>query len=433
MPKTTKPHSSAQGLTDDLTPTFTAKRWRKKGFALDPQTIRHQTSAQTSSQHLDSADKTKMSERLDCAVIGAGVVGLAIGRALAKRGREVFVLEAEPAIGTLTSSRNSEVIHAGIYYAAGSLKGRLCVAGKHMLYDYAEAHGVEHHRCGKLVVATTEAEVAILGDVVDKAAANGCTELDWLDGDEAMKLEPELSCLKALSSPTTGIIDSHGLMLSLQGEIEDHGGAVALNAPVLGGEITADGIVLRVGGTEPMEVLCTTVINAAGLDAQAVTARIDGVAHANIPPRHLCKGNYFSLSGKAPFTQLIYPVPGAASLGCHYTRDLGGQGRFGPDAEWIADNDLSGADQDYNVAEDRGESFYAQIRRYWPGLADGALTPSYSGMRPKLQAQGEAAFDFRIDGPTAHGIPGLVNLYGIESPGLTSCLAIGEYVAGMLD
>ena len=367
-----------------------------------------------------------MTEQLDCVVIGAGVVGLACARALALSGREVIVLDGEPAIGSITSSRNSEVIHAGIYYPPGSLKGRLCVEGKAKLYAYLDSHGVEHQRCGKLLVATTEAEVAVLGDVVTKAVANGCTGLDWLEGHEAMALEPELNCLKALSSPTTGILDTHGYMLSLQGEVEAHGGAVALNSPLISGEVRSDGILLRVGGAEPLEVLCKTVINSAGLDAQKVAGLIDGFPTAHIPRGYLCKGNYFSLLGKAPFSQLVYPVPGAASLGCHYTRDLGGQGRFGPDAEWV--DEIS-----YEVNPARGAAFYEQIRRYWPGLQDGALSPAYAGMRPKLQAPGELAHDFVIAGPGNHGIGGLVNLFGIESPGLTSSLSIGDYVVELLN
>lgn len=367
-----------------------------------------------------------MTDTLDCVVIGAGVVGLAIGRAMAKRGRDVIVLESETAIGTVTSSRNSEVIHAGIYYPAGSLKGTLCVRGKTMLYDYLKEHGIEHNRCGKLVVATNEAEIGVLHDVVKKAAANGCTELNWLDGSQAMAQEPGLKCLAALSSPTTGIVDSHAYMLSLQGEIETHGGAVVLASPLEGGKVQDDGLLLRVGGSEPMEVLCKTVINCAGLDAQNVMRGIDGFPTKHIPAQYYCKGSYFTLTGKAPFEQLIYPVPGQASLGCHYTRDLGGQGRFGPDAEWVEKID-------YEVDPARGDSFYEQIRRYWPDLPEGALTPSYSGMRPKLQAPGEAAKDFQIDGPSVHGINGLVNLFGIESPGLTSSLALGEHVADLLD
>ena len=367
-----------------------------------------------------------MTEKLDCVVIGAGVVGLAIARTLAMNGREVIVVESESAIGTATSSRNSEVIHAGIYYTQGSLKGTLCVRGKGLLYDYLERHGVDHRRCGKLVVATSESEVKVLHDVVEKAAANGCTELDWLNGHDALALESELNCLAALSSPTTGIIDSHGYMLSLQGELEAHGGWVALESPLIDGEVHASGIVLRIGGLEPMEVLCNTVINSAGLNAQGAANNLRGLAKQHIPPRYLCKGNYFALTGKAPFSQLVYPVPGTASLGCHYTRDLGGQGRFGPDAEWLDTIN-------YDVDPSRGDSFYEQIRRYWPGLKDGALSPSYCGIRPKLQAPGGAPEDFRIDGPAHHGVKGLVNLYGIESPGLTASLAIGEHVLTLLD
>ncbi len=370
-----------------------------------------------------------MTDKIDCLVIGAGVVGLAIARAMALKGRDVIVVEAEPAIGTVTSARNSEVIHAGLYYPPGSLKGRLCVHGNAQLYDYAERHGVEHQRCGKLVVATSESEVAILKDVAGKAAANGCTTLDWLDGAAAHALEPELTCLAALSSPTTGILDSHGFMLSLQGELAALGGWVALSSPVVGGEALGGGILMQVGGAQPMEVECTSVINCAGLDAQKVAGLLKGLAPSHIPKRHLCKGNYFSLTGKAPFSRLVYPVPGAVSLGCHYTRDLGGQGRFGPDAEWIAD-DVNAID--YTVDPARGDAFYAEIRRYWPGLADGALSPAYSGMRPKLQAPGEAAQDFAIHGPSVHGVSGLVNLFGIESPGLTASLAIGAYVADMV-
>lgn len=366
-----------------------------------------------------------MSEKIECLVIGAGVVGLAIARTLALKGHEVIVVEAEPAIGTVTSARNSEVIHAGIYYPPGSLKGRLCVEGNRMLYDYARHHGVDHVRCGKLVVATSEAEINVLKDVVDKAAANGCTQLDWLDGTAAQALEPELTCLAALSSPTTGILDSHGFMLSLQGELEAQGGWVALSSPVLGGELRQDGFVMTIGGAEPMEIECTTLINSAGLDAQAVAGRINGLDPRHIPQRHLCKGNYFSLTGRAPFSRLVYPVPGTASLGCHYTRDLGGQGRFGPDAEWV--NAIN-----YDVDARRADAFYAEIRRYWPGLKDGALSPAYAGLRPKLQAPGEAAKDFVIQGPTEHGVKGLINLFGIESPGLTSSLAIGAYVADLV-
>jgi len=367
-----------------------------------------------------------MTEHIDCVVIGAGVVGLAVARAVAKSGREVIVVEAETAIGTVTSARNSEVIHAGIYDPGASLKGRLCVRGKNLLYSYLDHHGIDHARCGKLVVATTNTEHQALKTVLEKAAANGCNDLQWLDQDAAQGLEPELSCHSALLSPSTGILDSHGYMLSLQGEIETHGGWLALSSPVLGGDIRNDAIVLRIGGLEAMELDCATVINSAGLNAQTVAANLTGMPAQHIPRQYLCKGSYFTLSGKTPFSRLIYPVPGAASLGCHFTRDLAGQGRFGPDAEWITAIDLA-------VDANRAQYFYADIRRYWPGLPDGALTPAYAGIRPKLQAPGAEAADFRIDGPDVHGVRGLINLFGLESPGLTASLAIADHVVGLLD
>ncbi len=367
-----------------------------------------------------------MATDFDAVVVGAGVVGLAIARALAFSGRDVVVLEALDAIGSVTSSRNSEVIHAGIYYPAGSLKGRLCVRGKQLLYDYLEQHQVPHARCGKWLVATNDEETQQLEAVVRRAAANGCTELEWLSAAQAMSLEPELQCVRALSSPTTGIVDSHRYMLSLQGDIESRGGAVALKSPLLKVIPHRDGFSLHVGGDAPMEVSAKYVINAAGLEAQGVAKRIEGLGAEHIPRRYLCKGNYFTLLGAAPFERLIYPVPGSASLGCHYTLDLGGQGRFGPDVEWVDE-------VDYAVEPSRAADFYEQIRRYWPGLKDGALSASYSGVRPKLQAPGAAAEDFRIDGSAVHGVPGLVNLFGIESPGLTSSLAIAEHVAQMIE
>ncbi len=367
-----------------------------------------------------------MSTDVDCVVVGAGVVGLAIARELALRGQGVIVLEALDAIGSVTSARNSEVIHAGIYYTAGSLKGRLCVRGKQLLYAYLEAHQLPHRRCGKWLVASNDAELAQLQDVVRKAAANGCTELEWLTAAEAMTIEPELHCVSVLSSPTTGIVDSHQFMLSMQGDIEGSGGAVALKSPLLGAVAHAEGFDLQVGGDAPTEISARWLINAAGLEAQAVAHQIAGLNPRHVPARHLCKGNYFTLTGAAPFKRLVYPVPGSASLGCHYTLDLGGQGRFGPDVEWV--NDIN-----YAVDPNRAGDFYKQIRRYWPGLKDGALSPSYSGVRPKLQSPGGATMDFRIDGPEVHGIGGLVNLFGIESPGLTSSLAIGEHVAKVLE
>ena len=362
-----------------------------------------------------------MTETVDCVVIGAGVVGLAIARALAMAGREVIVLEAEDAIGTATSSRNSEVIHAGIYYPEGSLKARLCRAGRDQLYQYLNEHGIDYARCGKLVVATIDAELEPLRAVESRARGNGVEDIRWIGADEAIGLEPHLTCIAALISPSTGILDSHAYMLSLQGEAEDHGAAIAFLCPVLGGRAERGTITLDVGGDQPMELACRTAVNCAGLGAQGVARSIQGMPPETVPPLHYAKGNYFHLSGRAPFERLIYPVPGAAGLGIHYTRDLGGQGRFGPDVEWIDAID-------YQVEPSRADSFYAAIRRYWPALPDDALTPDYCGVRPKLQAPGEPAADFMFQGPETHGINGLINLFGIESPGLTASLAIADTV-----
>jgi L-2-hydroxyglutarate oxidase LhgO len=358
---------------------------------------------------------------VDCVVIGAGVVGLAMARALALAGREVVILEAEDAIGTVTSSRNSEVIHAGIYYPEGSLKARLCRSGRDRLYDYLGAHGIDHARCGKLVVATTEAELEPLRAVESKARANGVEDIRWIGGADAIALEPELTCIAALISPSTGILDSHAYMLSLRGEAEDHGAAIAFRSPVTSGRVDGGSVTLEVGGDQPMALACRTVVNCAGLGAQGVARSIAGVPPESVPALRYAKGNYFYLTGRAPFEHLIYPVPGLASLGLHYTRDLGGQGRFGPDVEWVDAID-------YRVDPARAETFYAAIRRYWPALADGALSPGYSGVRPKLQAPGEPAADFVFQGPETHGIEGLINLFGIESPGLTASLAIADAV-----
>jgi len=360
-------------------------------------------------------------ERVDCVVIGAGVVGLACARALAIAGREVIVLEAANAIGTETSSRNSEVIHAGIYYAPGSHKARLCVQGRQLLYPYCEQHGVRHRRCGKLIVATTDAQVATLLRIQAHAADNGVHDLRLLDEAAAKAMEPELNCVAALHSPSTGIIDSHGLMLAFQGEAEDHGAMLALRSPVSGGEIGATGIALEVGGAEPMRILARNVINSAGLMAPRVAASLQGFPGEKVPPEHFCKGNYYSLAGRSPFTRLIYPVPEAAGLGVHLTLDLAGQARFGPDVEWIAEID-------YDVDLRRAEGFYRAIRDYWPGLRDGQLAPGYAGIRPKLEGPGNPASDFLIQGPAGHGVQGLVNLFGIESPGLTAALALAEHV-----
>jgi L-2-hydroxyglutarate oxidase LhgO len=360
-------------------------------------------------------------DRIDCIVVGAGVVGLAIARKLAQAGREVIVLESAEDIGTGTSSRNSEVIHAGIYYAAGSLMARMCVEGKKALYDYCADHGVPHKRCGKLIVATTEAESEKLASIKARAAANGVFDLQPLSGAEARALEPALNCVGALLSPSTGIIDSHAYMLALRGDAESAGAALAFHAPLLRAKVMADSIVVEVGGEAPMTMACGLLVNAAGLYAPALARAIDGMPADRIPASYLAKGNYFSCSARAPFSHLIYPVPEPGGLGVHLTLDMAGQARFGPDVEWIDAID-------YAVDPLRAERFYPAIRRYWPTLPDDALLPSYSGIRPKIVPPAVAVQDFMIQGPQDHGVTGLINLFGIESPGLTSSLAIADYV-----
>lgn len=366
-----------------------------------------------------------MSEKVDCVVIGAGVVGLAVARALAMRGREVLVLEAEDAIGTGTSSRNSEVIHAGIYYPPGSAKARLCVTGKQLLYPYCEARGIEHRRSGKLIVAADQEQVKALQKIEAAARANGVDDLCWLSAAEAKSMEPALSCVSALFSPSTGIIDSHGFMLALQGDLEDAGGTVAFRVPVRRGRCRPQGIHLQAGSDDLMELAAQVVVNSAGLKAQEVARGIEGVPQGSIPPTAYAKGNYYVLQGRAPFRHLIYPIPEPGGLGVHLTLDLAGQARFGPDVEWVEK-------LDYTVDPARAERFYRAIRGYWPGLPDGALRPGYAGIRPKLSGPGSTAADFLIQGPQAHGVRGLVNLYGIESPGLTAALAIAEEVADVV-
>ncbi|OAN52269.1 FAD-dependent oxidoreductase [Paramagnetospirillum marisnigri] len=361
-------------------------------------------------------------ERVDAVVIGAGVVGLAVARQLALAGREVLVLEAEGRIGAGISSRNSEVIHAGMYYPKSSLKARLCVAGNRMLRDYARDRGVTHKMVGKLIVATDEAEAKALDGILAKGLDNGVEGLHAIPASEARALEPELDCVAALFSPATGIVDTHGLMLALQGEAEAKGASVVFMSPVTAGRAAEGGHLLAVGGVEPMTLLAKSVVVAAGLSAPALGTAL---GLREVPPAHLCKGNYFGLTGKTPFTRLVYPVPVAAGLGVHFTLDLAGRGRFGPDVEWVEH-------EDYVVDPRRGDSFYAAIRRYWPGLKDGALEPAYAGIRPKIQAEGEPARDFVIHGPAQTGAPGVAALYGIESPGLTSCLAIARLVGEML-
>ena len=363
-----------------------------------------------------------MVEKVECVVIGAGVVGLAIARALALRGRETLVLEAEDAIGTGTSSRNSEVIHAGIYYTPGSAKAILCVAGRQLLYDYCAARGVAHRRCGKLIVAADQEQVNTLRKIEATARANGVHDLQWLTAAEAQALEPALSCVAALLSPSTGIVDSHGVMLAMQADLEDAGGTVALRAPVMRGRCDGDGIHLQAGRDDVVEISAQVVINSAGLQAQALARRIAGIPAASIPSPLYAKGCYYVLQGKSPFRRLIYPIPIPGGLGVHLTLDLAGQARFGPDVEWVEE-------LDYSVDPARADRFYDVIRRYWPDLPDGALLAGYAGIRPQLRHPGGPGVDFLIQGPQAHGIPGLVNLYGIESPGLTASLAIAERVA----
>ncbi|WP_413987729.1 NAD(P)/FAD-dependent oxidoreductase [Labrys okinawensis] len=358
---------------------------------------------------------------LDSVVIGGGVIGLAIGRALALAGREVVVLEAEAITGSIISSRNSEVIHAGLYYPTSSLKAKLCVEGKDKLYAYCEERGIAHRRCGKLVVAANEAELAYLEKLQKQAIANNVNDCILLDGDTVRRMEPDLVAAAALLSPSTGIVDSHGLMAAYVADIETHGGSVVTHSPVLGGRLEGNRMLLSVGGRDPIEIEAKLVVNSAGLDAWAVSRSIEGLDKTTIPERHLAKGSYFSLAGRAPSQRLIYPVPEPGGLGVHLTLDLAGQARFGPDVEWTKTID-------YEVDPRRAEKFYAAIRRYWPGLRDGALQPAYSGVRPKITGPCGGAGDFVIHGPWQTGHPAYLSLYGIESPGLTSSLAIAEEV-----
>lgn len=366
-----------------------------------------------------------MTERVDCVVIGAGVIGLAVAREAALRGREVIVVEAANAIGTVTSSRNSEVVHAGIYYPTASLKARLCVAGRERLYAYCAAHGIAHRRCGKLIVATSDDQRGALEKLRRQAVRNGVADLVRLDLREVAAMEPALRCVDVLHSPSTGIVDSHQYMLALEGDAEDAGAVLAFDSPVTGGRAAAEGIELAIGGRDAMRIVARSVINCAGHDAQRIARSIDGVPPASVPPAYLCKGSYFRLAGKTPFSRLVYPMPEAAGLGVHVTLDLAGRARFGPDTEWVDAID-------YRVDATRAERFYPAIRRYWPDLADGALLPDYAGVRPKLQAPHEPAQDFVIRGPRDHGVTGLVSLFGIESPGLTASLAMADYAVGLL-
>jgi L-2-hydroxyglutarate oxidase LhgO len=359
-----------------------------------------------------------------CVIAGAGVVGLAVARAMAQAGQDVLVVESAHSFGQGTSSRSSEVMHAGIYYPTGSLRARLCAPGQRALAAYAQAHGVPWRRCGKLLVATEPPELTRLEALASQAAENGVENLVAISAGEAATLEPALSCVAALHSQDTGIIDSHALMLSLLGEAQDRGASFVPSTPVLRADVHADGFLVHVGGSEPARVQCRMLINAAGLDACALASRIDGLDAKHIPTPYLAKGSYFALRGNNPFGRLIYPVPIAGGAGIHLTLDMAGAARFGPDVEAVTDRDTK-------VDPARAPAFYAAIRRYWPALPDGALIPAYAGLRPKIVPATQAQ-DFVIQGETVHGIPGLINLFGIESPGLTSCLAIADHVAGLL-
>jgi len=363
-------------------------------------------------------------DKVGCVIVGAGVIGLALARRLALAGREVVVLEEAEGIGMVTSSRNSEVIHAGIYYPAGSWMARMCVAGRKALYRYCSEHGIPHSNCGKLIVATTPEETTKLAAIRAHAEANGVADMQTLAGEAARELEPALQCDAALLSPSTGIIDSHAYMLSLRGEAESAGAAFAFHTPIIRAKASAGRIEVEAGGASPMTLACDLLINAAGLNAPAVARAIEGMPVEMIPAAYLAKGNYFSCNVRAPFSRLIYPVPEPGGLGVHLTLDLAGQARFGPDVEWIDSID-------YAVDPARATRFYPAIRKYWPALPDGALVPSYSGIRPKIVPPAVARQDFLMQGPGEHGVDGLVNLFGIESPGLTSSLAIADHVAAM--
>ena len=367
-----------------------------------------------------------MVEQVETVVIGAGVVGLAIARALAMAGHEVLILEREDAFGTITSARNSEVIHAGIYYSKDSLKARMCVQGKKMLYAYCQERTIPHNNCGKLIVACSDDEVEKFSGIAQRAWDNGVEDLRQISRSEALALEPELDCKGALLSPSTGIVDSHGFMLSLLGDAEADGAMLVLNTEVAGIEAQSHGFLIRTGGPEAMTLKARHLVNSAGLGAPKLAQQMKGLPPEAAPQQWIAKGNYFSLTIKAPFERLIYPAPVTGGLGVHLTLDLNGRARFGPDVEWIEE-------EDYSVDPKRGDSFYGAIRRYWPGLPDGTLAADYSGIRPKLtNAQDKYAADFHVSAAREHGLPGYVGLYGIESPGLTSSMAIAMYVTETL-
>ena len=353
-----------------------------------------------------------------------------MARNLSRAGNQVVVLEAQGSVGTGVSSRNSEVIHAGLYYPSGSLKARLCVQGRRLLYEFCRTHGVPHQACGKLIVATSEREKSLLESLYRQAQANGVEALTWLSAQEVGRLEPALSCVAALHSPTTGIVDSHGLMSALWGDAASHGAQLVFNTPVLGATPHASGWKVRTGGTDPMEVSCQWLVTACGLHAQKTARTLNLRDQQVIPPLYLAKGHYFALRGRCPFSRLIYPMPDKGGLGVHLTLDLAGQAKFGPDVQWLA-HETDPDHLDFDVDASRQSAFEASIRTYWPGLPDQALVPAYSGIRPKLHHSAMPNADFNVQGPQTHGMRGLIQLFGIESPGLTASLALGQYVHEM--
>ncbi len=362
---------------------------------------------------------------LDTVVIGGGVVGLALARALALRGIQTTLLEAESRLGQHTSSRNSEVIHAGIYYPTGSLKARLCVAGKEQLYAYASQVGIEHRRIGKVIVASSEAEAGALEGLARQAENNGVRDLEWLSEREVAALEPAVRAVRGLLSPSSGIIDTDGLLSALKRDAVDADAQIVTSSPVCGGAVLDEGFELRIGGPAPGRVTCRRVINAAGLWAQDVARALEGVPATSIPGQYFAKGHYFVLRGRSPFSRLVYPMPEPGGLGIHVTLDLRDNARFGPDVSWVSS-------PDYSFEEARETQFYTAIRRYFPDLQPGALVPGHTGIRPKLGPPGSPFHDFVVQGPAAHGVPGLLNLYGIESPGITASLALADYALAQL-
>ncbi len=373
-------------------------------------------------------------DRVDCVVIGAGVIGLAVAREMALQGRETILLERESAFGTISSARNSEVIHAGIYYPKDSLKAKLCVEGNRMLYEYCRTHHVATQPYGKLIVASDESQLDDLQAILYKAQQNHVPDIKLISGEQAKSMESDLQCVAAVLSSTTGIVDSHGLMLSLLGGFEDAGGMIAYQSSLISakpiGTSAQDGFELEIGGADGMKIQTKLLINCAGMSAPAIAKKIEGLAQEEIPKAYFAKGNYFSLSGKSPFKHLIYPIPEPGGLGVHLTLDMGGQAKFGPDVEWLEIDDENHID--YTVNPKRGEGFYAAVRKYWPGLKDNALQPDYSGVRAKIVPPNAPAGDFCFNTPKEHGLEGLFNLYGFESPGLTSSLAIAKYLEGQI-